>query len=570
MSSETEEVAQFRPMDLPYISVNTEFNSSNYSDLDESAGFSSPSTPATPTTPSTPATPLTELAPSVTSFGFTEAETSTFALPAPKRVYMKKRPGFQKDHSHSKRRLFSTGTPTKKHSLASEVSVPCKVPPKPKSYEVFLKKGEKTSSRQLFVPHGSELMDMDILGHVISLLHCNVPHCFGSMVLHKIPKTNGLQSYFILHCRLCHSVVAEFSSSPHIGETPMEAVNNPQKTSRRPNQVNSRALLAVHSTSISWRDFLLVCALMDLPVPGRNLDERELENFQSCTKQVSQNSMDLAAAQVRSRENSVASNIPGAYKCDVSFDATWHRRGHYSNQGFGAAIDIVSNKVLDYMLYQRICRKCLFWPNERRISQPDDYATFFSEHQATCTANFSGSSQSMEGSAAVEIWKRSVERHNLVYSTYVGDGDSSSFKNLLNSDPYGGVETIRNEECLGHVQKRLKKHLKKKSNSYCKLSVGKFERVGQLYALVVAQNRGKTPYEIQSALWNLLEHLVEKHENCPSSLESWCYYQQALAENAQGPGVIIPPLRQPYLLPPNMGKQRKSLVHLLHCQCVEL
>ena len=236
---------------------------------------------------------------------------------------------------------------------------------------------------------------MDILVHVLSLLRCNEPHCPGAMMLHKLPRTNGLQSYFILHCKRCHSVVAEFSNSPHIGETPKEAVNNPLMFARRPNEVNTRAFLAVHSTSTSWRDFLLICALMDLPVPGRNLQKRELEKFQSVTNQVCQESMTVAAAQVRSRENSVISNIPGAYRCDVSFDATWHRRGHYSNQGFGAAIDIASNKVLDYMFYKRICRKCLCWPDERRFSQPEDYAAFLSEHHAICTANFSGSSQSI-------------------------------------------------------------------------------------------------------------------------------------------------------------------------------
>ena len=574
MSSETEEVAQFRPIDLPFIPINSDFDSSDNSDTEESTGYSTPNTPATHTTPSTPATPLTQLATSVTAFAFTEAETSIFALPTPKRTYRKKRRGgFQKGCSQPKRRVITTGTHTKKHSLASDVRGHCKVPSKPKPHDVFLKKGDKTTSRQMYVPHGAEVMNMDILSHVLSLLHCNEPHCPGTMMLHKLQKTISLQSYFILHCKRCHSVVAEFSSSLHIGETPQEAVNNPHMTTRRPIEVNRRALLATHTTSMSWRDFLLVCALMDLPVPGHNMNKRALDHLQSCATQVSMESMALAAAQVRSRENSLASNIPGALKCDVSFDATWHRRGHYSNQGFGAAIDIVSNKVLDYMLYQRVCRKCLSWPIERRASQPEEYAAFWSQHQTTCTANFSGSSQSMEGSAAVEIWKRSVERHRLVYSTYVGDGDSSSFMNLVKSDPYQGIETVRKEECLGHVQKRLKKHLKENSDLFCKLSVGKMERVGQLYALVVAQNRGKTPNEIQNALWNLLEHLVEKHANCPYSTKSWCYYQKARAENVEDPTATIPPLRQPYFTDSEYGRAKEvfaSFASLSMCEALTM
>ena len=101
------------------------------------------------------------------------------------------------------------------------------------------------------------------------------------------------------------------------------------------------------------------------------------------------------------------------------------------------------------------------------------------------------------------------------------------------------------------------KHLKKKSNLYSKLSVSKVERVGQLFALVVTQNRGKTPSEIQKALWNLLEHLVEKHTNCPFSTDSWCYFQKARAVNFEDPSFVIPPLRQPYLTESEYGRAKE-------------
>ena len=53
-----------------------------------------------------------------------------------------------------------------------------------------------------------------------------------------------------------------------------------------------------------------------------------------------------------------------------------------------------------------------------------------------------------------------------------------------------------------------------------KLAASKVERVGQLFALVVVRNRGRSPSEILLALLTLLEHLVEKYENCPFSLDS--------------------------------------------------
>ena len=61
----------------------------------------------------------------------------------------------------------------------------------------------------------------------------------------------------------------------------------------------------------------------------------------------------------------------------------------------------------------------------------------------------------MEGAGAVEIFCHSVEKHDLIYSEYLGDGDTSSFKEVINSDPYTNYNTVVTKlECVGHVQKR--------------------------------------------------------------------------------------------------------------------
>ena len=49
----------------------------------------------------------------------------------------------------------------------------------------------------------------------------------------------------------------------------------------------------------------------------------------------------------------------------------------------------------------------------------------------------------MESSAALEIWGRSVDKYRLAYTTYVGDGNSSSFKRLEDSYTYDGRELVR-------------------------------------------------------------------------------------------------------------------------------
>lgn len=61
----------------------------------------------------------------------------------------------------------------------------------------------------------------------------------------------------------------------------------------------------------------------------------------------------------------------------------------------------------------------------------------------------------MEVLGVERIWLRSVQDLNLQCTTFIGDGDSKSFTNLVEIKLYGdGVKLIKHE-CVGHVQKRM-------------------------------------------------------------------------------------------------------------------
>ena len=259
--------------------------------------------------------------------------------------------------------------------------------------------------------------------------------------------------------------------------------------------------------------------------------------------------MKLAGELAYSHAAAVENSPSRLRECAVSFDASWHRRGHYSNQGFGAAIDTDFGKVLDYSLFDRVCYSCSKWPESRCCDTPEEFEEYWSAHKEICPANYKGTSQSMESTGAIDIWSRSIETHNLAYGTYIGDGNSSSFKNLLKSEPYSGQVSVRKQECIGDVQKRLKKHLMKKATGLTRLSQGKADRIAHLYALVVVQHRGHTASEIRDGLQLLLSHTKEVHDHCLIGEGSWCYFQRKVviydSDGANSP----PKTRQPYLSP---------------------
>ena len=134
---------------------------------------------------------------------------------------------------------------------------------------------------------------------------------------------------------------------------------------------------------------------------------------------------------------------------------------------------------------------------------------------------------------------------------YIGDGDLSSFKNLLQSDHYDGEVPIRKEECIGHVQKRLKKRLKKKFKGLTSLPQSKTERITHLYALVIVQYHGQSASEIHNGLQVLLKHTKEAHDNCPAGDGSWCYYLKKVALFQSDSRNSPPTTREPYLFQPS-------------------
>ena len=65
----------------------------------------------------------------------------------------------------------------------------------------------------------------------------------------------------------------------------------------------------------------------------------------------------------------------------------------------------------------------------------------------------------MEVAGATTIFGRSMEKHNLRYTQFYGDGDSKNYEKVKNL--YTDV-VVEKFECVGHVQKRLGNRLRKK------------------------------------------------------------------------------------------------------------
>ena len=112
-----------------------------------------------------------------------------------------------------------------------------------------------------------------------------------------------------------------------------------------------------------------------------------------------------------------------------------------------------SGQVLDFEVLSKYCPECA--AHDKLDKDTQDYKDWLEAHKASCDANYVGCSPAMEAEGALRIWRRSVEKLKLRYTTMITDGDANTAKLLNDSKPYGEEVKIVKHECVGHVQKRL-------------------------------------------------------------------------------------------------------------------
>ncbi|KAM7306501.1 hypothetical protein ISCGN_010204 [Ixodes scapularis] len=139
-------------------------------------------------------------------------------------------------------------------------------------------------------------------------------------------------------------------------------------------------------------------------------------------------------------------NPPG--NVDIIFDGTWKTRGHNSNIAVGYILELYTGLVLDHVVLSRYCRGCQGAPDP----DEDSYGDWVINHK--CMKNIDCNAGCMETEAALILFRRSLAKNGLGYTTILSDGDSRTFHALTQDSVYGYLD-IEKKDCLNHVHKRM-------------------------------------------------------------------------------------------------------------------
>lgn len=160
-------------------------------------------------------------------------------------------------------------------------------------------------------------------------------------------------------------------------------------------------------------------------------------------------------------EASKAQNVTESSELSVSGDGTWHKHGYTSLYGVFSIIVHYNGKAVDIIVKSSYCKICEYWKSKTNTAEFEEW---YAMHKNSCSANHDGSAGKMEIDAIVEIFKRSQEKHAVKYVNYIGDGDSKTYKGIIDADPYG--ETVINKRvyraCTETDGSQLKECKKKK------------------------------------------------------------------------------------------------------------
>ena len=370
------------------------------------------------------------------------------------------------------------------------------------------------------------LINFSILKDIISSVGTCV-NCGGGISLVDVTKSRmGLAHQLKLFCNDCEWECQQFTSQS----------SKPKETGGRSfYEANIRMVIAFREIGKGHegiRDFLRVMNMYGLSWPAyENIKKDLIPAYEiACTS-----SMKKAAYKVHNENHNKLPTNPSIKLCDISIDGTWQKRGHNSLNG--VVTGICSDLCIDKHVMSKYCRLCQQWDPKKGTQS---YNKWKETH--TCKKNHAKSSGKMESSGALAIFTSSVEKHNLIYENYIGDGDTSSFRDICEANPYKDYGILPSKlECIGHIQKRLGTRLRELRKSHTgthtplsgrgRLTDKVINSLQNFYGQAIRENQGNL-YAMKKAVGAILWHCTDfgddekGHQYCPRSPSSWCKYQK--------------------------------------------
>ena len=288
------------------------------------------------------------------------------------------------------------------------------------------------------------------------------------------------ESRLMIRCNASFNSKALWSVSGQFGKDIQSTGEGAPQTQW--NQMEVAAVLGSRAIGIGYESLRMYHAVLDVQAPPNAMKvEKIITDVLLAAEMVAKQSMDNAK---QAKEHSV--NSPQDYvEIMASFNGAYPKKGKNSNLCFASMIDVDSARVLAYDVGNNSCTKCRGMDDTLKNSETtkEEYDNWKKSHSNTCPANYPNLPiNQVESALAVTLLEQALNR-GIVIDGLVCDGDNDTFKELN-----AQTQTIKEYECLVHVQWQIRKNLEKHNPEAFTWDI--CGRVSQLYYQAIMSGLG--------------------------------------------------------------------------------
>lgn len=251
--------------------------------------------------------------------------------------------------------------------------------------------------------------------------------------LHIIKENKcGLDSVVIFECNFCRAVLKLHTST---------------------NDINKQAVEGAMSVGIGFNNSEELFSVLEIPYMSTTLYQKCHEIISTAWENTASALMSEAAKEEAEHAIKTGSvDKDGIPLITVVADGCWSKRSYRTNysalSGAAAIVGQHTGKVLYLAIKNKFCSVCDRHKNKE--TTPPSH---------TCFKNYEGASTGMEAESIVEGFKLSERMHGIRYSKLIADGDSSTYKKILEARPYKNI-TVEKIECRNHLLRNFCNKLK--------------------------------------------------------------------------------------------------------------
>ncbi|XP_064465681.1 uncharacterized protein LOC135377293 [Ornithodoros turicata] len=290
----------------------------------------------------------------------------------------------------------------------------------------------QTQSQRTSSVNGRRIVEIDHFFSSLQSLSVHSPFGCGLADMEIVSEhRRGLCSSFSLKCRMClrKDVVTTEAPVDQLVQQRMD--------------VNSSAVNGIVSIGSGFSGLRELLGALDIPgmagstyskyqdIVAKGIDETAWEEIRKAG---------IEEARLAREAGDV--DADGFPIITVVADGAWCKRS-YKNKydalsGLAVIVGYRTKKVLFLGVRNKFCTLCA---SSKAGSSPKKHL---------CFKNWDSSSTSMEKDIVVEGFRRSIELHGVKYVQLIADGDSSTYKSILEAAPYQH-QVVQKVECRNHL-----------------------------------------------------------------------------------------------------------------------